>query len=376
MELFEELSALVESLQDKIVDLEAKTECIDSTPSPADGCLITAERLLFTCNPAAACADSPIADNALEVHSNALFDQGDVQVVNGDGSTSALNACGNVVVGHNEDTSGSADGSGSHNVVAGADHVCSSHSSIALGLGNSLIGQGSFTAGEANTILGDHASVSGGESNSAIGDCASVTAGKQNEASGEHSSVTAGRVNKAIGQLASVSGGCSNEASGCSSSVSGGQRGETDAAAEHGSVSGGSGNTATGPYSSVSGGCSNDASGEHSSVSGGGDNAASGDYASVSGGELNSATGEHSSVTGGLSNFAGLDHAATVGDWQKIPFSILLAHFTQFPVAPSKVERDFCSHTSLASMASNLLSHDGRSSHTHKKKRKTMPVSS
>ena len=149
-----------------------------------------------------------------------LISGANLQVVSGEGSTSAVNGTGNIIIGYDENTSD--DKSGSHNLVVGQGHTYSSYGGIVVGYNNS--------------ITGNYSSVSGGQYNTASGTTSSVSGGAYNTASGGASSVSGGVDNTAEGANSSVSGGYSNTASGSDSSVSGGNL-----------------NTASGDYFSASG---------------------------------------------------------------------------------------------------------------------------
>jgi hypothetical protein len=178
-----------------------------------------------------------------------------VQVLNGEGSTSSTNGEGNLVIGYDEAAGAQ---TGSHDLILGAEQTFTSYAGIDAGIGN--------------TISGPYASVTGGENNLATGLYSSVTGGKYNTASGMFAS--------------SVSGGEYNTASGIfGSSVSGGKKNTANGFAAA-SISGGEENAATGDYSSsVSGGRLNTAEASGSSVSGGHENKASGTYSSIFGGD-------------------------------------------------------------------------------------------
>jgi hypothetical protein len=226
------------------------------------------------------------------------FSSVNLQVVDGSGNTDGeTNSLGNLIVGYNEDTAGTRDRSGSHNLVVGPDHSFSSY--------------GGFVAGSTNRITAPHASVSGGSTNLASGEFASVSGGLVNTASARESWVGGGLGNTASGRLSTVSGGAASRAIGESSSVSGG--GANTAIGRESSVSGGSGNTASGDLASISGGRDNTADGVRSSVSGGDANTASGTFSSVSGGISNEASGEGASVSGGVGNAASGVHASVSG---------------------------------------------------------------
>ena len=237
-----------------------------------------------------------------DANKTVLISGANLQVVSGEGNTgAAANGTGNIIIGYDEDNwSGDADKSGSHNLVVGIGHTYSSFGGIVVGYENSITGHfSSVSGGSTNTASGLRSSVSGGHGNTAEGSRSSVSGGDYNTASGDFSSVSAGYNNTASGYESSVSGGRVNTASGEMSSVSGGN--DNTASGEFSSVSGGQDNTASGVASSVSAGNNNTASVGSSSVSGGSTNTASGLSSSVSGGLGNNAFGPSSSVSGDIS---------------------------------------------------------------------------
>jgi len=181
------------------------------------------------------------------------FSGANVFIQSGEGSTdAAINGLGNLVIGYDEST-GTEDKTGSHNLVIGSFHTYSSY--------------GGLIAGRSNAITGIYASVSGGSSNTASGEYASVSGGAINTANGEYASVSGGAVNTASDIGASVSGGYNNHAAGETSSINGGSTNQTWG--KHTAVSGGYNNTAFGVNSSISGGTKNFAGGESASLLGG-----------------------------------------------------------------------------------------------------------
>ena len=173
-----------------------------------------------------------------------LISGANLQVVNGQGSTlENVNGTGNIIIGYDEeDLSGNADKSGSHNLVVGYGHTYSSFGGIVVGYNNSITGHfSSVSGGQYNTASGTTSSVSGGTYNNASGEVSSVSGGYGNSASGFYSSLSGGYLNTASGGYSSVSGGASNTASGDRSSVSGGY-GNT-ASGYNSTVSGDAGNT-------------------------------------------------------------------------------------------------------------------------------------
>lgn len=176
-----------------------------------------------------------------------------VQIVNNMGSTHTVNGVGNLIVGYQEQRTGTNYRTGSHNIIVGQRHDYTCY--------------GGLVAGIENTISGAYASVSGGEENEASGNTASVSGGRNNKASGSHAFVGGGgwedaeTGNEAFGDYSAILGGLAN--------LAGDSTRTNHALGRCATVSGGAGNTASGQNSSVSGGNLNTASGSASSVSGG-----------------------------------------------------------------------------------------------------------
>jgi len=294
-----ELETLVASLQTELAAHKASesahhtktTSFTELTDSATDGQIPNG----ITVNYAATCGDADTVDgkHAVDLDVAGLGDRvvdledllehvsrdGDdiyvtganLHVVNGLDDTETTNGLGNIIIGYNEERTGTGavnDRTGSHMLVVGSWLNYSSFGGIVVGINN--------------TTSGDYASVSGGVGNTASGSWASVIGGFNNEASGRYSSVSGGFLNTASGGGGSVSGGSRSTSSGSYASVSGGFN--NWASSYNASISGGYSHTASGDYSSVSGGQYNTASGQSASVSGGHGNEASGIYASVSGG--------------------------------------------------------------------------------------------
>jgi hypothetical protein len=64
-----------------------------------------------------------------------------LQVVNGEGSTSSSNSLGNVIIGYNEDLFGDETRTGSHYLVVGPDHAWTLYGGIVAGAGNTASGR-------------------------------------------------------------------------------------------------------------------------------------------------------------------------------------------------------------------------------------------
>ncbi len=106
--------------------------------------------------------------------STLVFNNMNVQITNGKGSTAAINGRGNLIVGYNE-SRGSDSRKGSHNVVVGAKNDFSSFGGLVGGYNNSLSGRYSF--------------IGGGHNNVASGDYSAITSGSKNKAKGKYSSI-------------------------------------------------------------------------------------------------------------------------------------------------------------------------------------------
>lgn len=106
--------------------------------------------------------------------SNLVFNNMNVQITNGKGSTSAINGRGNLIVGYNE-SRGADSRKGSHNVIVGGKNNFSSFGGIVGGYNNSLSGEYSF--------------IGGGHNNNASGEYSAITGGAKNNAKGTYSSI-------------------------------------------------------------------------------------------------------------------------------------------------------------------------------------------
>jgi hypothetical protein len=190
-----------------------------------------------------------------------------VQLVNGEGTTSSVNGEGNLVIGYDADVQ-KREQTGSHNLILGAEQSFTSF--------------GGILGGYKNAITAPYASVTGGYGNSGSGELSTVGGGEENAASGD---------------VASVGGGYKNEAEGTLSEVSGGQQ-----------------NVSRGERSTVSGGEDNEAHGEWASVTGGSDNTANSKYSAITGGEGNIANGlRYVTIGGGYFNNIGANWSTLLG---------------------------------------------------------------
>lgn len=133
-----------------------------------------------------------------------------LQIVNGTGYTGSTNGLGNLIVGYNEDITGSCINEGSHNIIAGFDNNYRGYSNIVFGQNNTADSNLCSVLGGLDHAInfGSYSVIVGGSANS-INDSASVVVG------GDSNSVNAGS--------SVVVGGASNVNSGFSSVIVGGQ---------------------------------------------------------------------------------------------------------------------------------------------------------
>jgi len=258
-----------------------------------------------------------VSDDGKEV----IYQGCNVHIRNALGATATKDATGNLIIGWNESV-GTSDRSGSHNVVIGQQHSWSATGGIVAGIANSISAESaSILGGEHNrangfgaTILGggwntasgEESTVSGGSGGMASGLWSSVAGGDGGLASGESSFVGGGASNWATGEVTAVVGGSSSEASGDLSTVAGGVANVADGTGA--TVAGGESNVATAGETSwaptVVGGSMNTASEEANTVVGGDGNVATGFASTVTGGLRNSSRGNESTVSGGFMNVA------------------------------------------------------------------------
>ena len=200
-----------------------------------------------------------------------------LQVVNGTGSTSAVNGLGNFIVGYNESDSLTTERGGSHNLVMGRLNQYSSFSGIAHGLRNSVLNdESAVIAGSNNVVSGARSAVLGGDQNTASGNKVIAIGGVGNEAKGSVTLAIGGEDNQADGTADIVLGGRDNVAMGGISVLAGG------------------GNNVTSGYKSVLvGGQGNQTSP---------DEVGNGQFAAVFGGRFNNASDYCGAIFGGASN--------------------------------------------------------------------------
>lgn len=212
-----------------------------------------------------------------------------VRIVNGAGSTSALNGRGNLFLGYNA-TPGAQ--GGSHNVVIGDANKAASSGSLLVGHDVRSSAPGTTVLGYDNGVDHQYGTATGGRGNKVTGNFATVTGGAYNTASGLHASVTGGGCNIAGPGTRQFVASC-----------------DAFAVDTFGSVTGGLENSATGPGASVSGGYDGRAQGRSASVSGGYSGTAANLWSSVSGGHNVRADGQFSSNLGGDTTDATVDYS-------------------------------------------------------------------
>ena len=164
-----------------------------------------------------------------------------LQLVNGAGSTSAVNGLGNLIVGYNESDSLTTERGGSHNLVMGRWNQYGSFSGIAHGLRNSVLDdESAVIAGSNNVVSGVRSAVFGGDQNTASGNKVVAMGGVQNEAKGSVTSILGGSNNVSDGTASVIVGGAANQTLGNRTAVLGGGSNVSDG--HVGVVVGGEGN--------------------------------------------------------------------------------------------------------------------------------------
>lgn len=164
-----------------------------------------------------------------------------LQLVNGAGSTSAVNGLGNLIVGYNESDSLTTERGGSHNLVMGRWNQYGSFSGIAHGLRNSVLDdESAVIAGSNNVVSGVRSAVFGGDQNTASGNKVVAMGGVQNEAKGSVTSIFGGSSNVSDGTASVIVGGAANQTLGNRTAVLGGGSNVSDG--HVGVVVGGEGN--------------------------------------------------------------------------------------------------------------------------------------
>ncbi len=117
-----------------------------------------------------------------------VFNNMNVHIQNGTGSTEKVNGKGNLIVGYGST------GRGSHNVSVGNSNKYSSFGSIVSGANNVVSRKYSVAAGgKLNKSSGDYSVILGGRDNRAEGAYSSVLGGSGNKAKGEYSSINGQR---------------------------------------------------------------------------------------------------------------------------------------------------------------------------------------
>jgi hypothetical protein len=199
-----------------------------------------------------------------------------VQVVNGEGKTSALNGAGNLIIGYDEEPGSQ---TGSHDLMLGTKQAYTSYGSILGGLENSAFGANTVVFGEKNLAEAGQSGVLGGGANQATGRQGQVLGGSGNTASGVASVVAGGNENKATEQWSTASGGLQNKVEGFESSISGGVSNQV--LGTQASISGGERNVVTAFFGWIGGGYKNNVTNYWASVFGGKELTANTAYAAI-----------------------------------------------------------------------------------------------
>ncbi len=170
-----------------------------------------------------------------------LFSEVNLQVVNGQGTTSSVNGLGNLIVGYNESDSLTTERGGSHNLVMGRWNQYNAYSGIVHGLRNTVMNHESAAiAGSNNVVSGVRSAVLGGDQNTASGNKVVAIGGLENEAKGSVTSILGGSSNVTDGTASVILGGAANQTLGSRTAVVGGGSNVSDG--HVGVVVGGQGN--------------------------------------------------------------------------------------------------------------------------------------
>ena len=152
-----------------------------------------------------------------------LFSEVNLQVVNGQGTTSSVNGLGNLIVGYNESDSLTTERGGSHNLVMGRWNQYNAYSGIVHGLRNTVMNHESAAiAGSNNVVSGVRSAVLGGDQNTASGNKVVAIGGLENEAKGSVTSILGGSSNVTDGTASVILGGAANQTLGSRTAVVGG----------------------------------------------------------------------------------------------------------------------------------------------------------
>ena len=204
-----------------------------------------------------------LADHVSVVDGETILISGaNLQVVNGQGSTSSVNALGNLIVGYNESDSLTTERGGSHNLVMGRWNQYGSYGGIAHGLRNSVLdNESAVLAGSNNVVSGVRSVVLGGDENTASGNKVVAIGGVGNEAKGSVTVAMGGRSNVAMGGISVLVGGGYNTTNGVKSVLVGGESNQTSpdelGNGQYAAVFGGRFNNASDYCSAIFGGASN-----------------------------------------------------------------------------------------------------------------------
>lgn len=115
-------------------------------------------------------------------------------LLNGEGKTASANGSGNLIIGYNSPEKIT----GSHNLIIGEGHQCTTYGSILSGSGHRVEGAyGAALAGSGNSVTGKGSFAMGGEGNQVGGNFSATVAGRHNKAEGERSIISGGE-NRAV----------------------------------------------------------------------------------------------------------------------------------------------------------------------------------
>jgi len=116
------------------------------------------------------------------------FSGANLQIVNGEGSTEATNAAGNLIIGYDENPNTEPQ-TGSHNLVLGPEQRYTSYGTMLGGRNNKAIGPYDFVVGIANKTSNEGSSVSGGFENTASFEFSSIFGGKKLSTKAEYEAI-------------------------------------------------------------------------------------------------------------------------------------------------------------------------------------------
>ena len=155
---------------------------------------------------------------------------GNLQIVNGMGSTNTTNGCGNLLIGYNEPppplSGAPSTRTGSHNIILGRFHSHASYAGLLAGEMNVTTANAPSSCvvgGSEGSANADRVVVVGGIENKANSDRCVIIGGFDNGANGGERAVVVGGVNnRADAPTSSIFGGTGNTTGGANSTILGG----------------------------------------------------------------------------------------------------------------------------------------------------------